>query len=110
MREYKSVKNWFSVREYEKQTEITYIGYIATFCGLLGRNPDELVNVTSEEALKMQQRLATLMKEELGLREYSITQRINALHSFWRSNGVQVTDDIMHYRGTPWLKRKRRIE
>lgn len=107
MREYKSIQKWFAKSKYKKGTEQTYLGYIATWCGLLNKNPDELVNVNAEEAVNIQQKLANLMKEELGLREYSITQRINALHSFWRYNGLKITPDIMGYKGIPWLVRRK---
>lgn len=110
MREYKSVQKWFTYKPYETTTKHTYLEYMAMFCGLLHKTPDELANVSSEEALKLQIDLATVMKEELGLREYSITQRINALHIFWKANGVFLTKDIKKYSGTPWLMRERARE
>jgi hypothetical protein len=108
--EYKNIQVWFTEAQYKEGTKKTYLQYIAMFCGLLGKNPDQLANVTPEEALNIQQRLATAMKEELGLRELSVVQRITALHVFWNCNGVQLTEDIKKYKGTPWLRRKKRVE
>jgi hypothetical protein len=106
----KSVKNWFTKRNgerrYEPTTEEKYIGYMKLFCNILRITPDKLANVTSEEAVGIQQRLAAMMKS-LNLRDLSITQRIVALHSFWRYNGVSLTDKIMTYSGIPWLMRHR---
>lgn len=107
MREFKSVQKWFTRKDYKTATKHTYLEYMAMFCGLTHKTPDELADVNSEEALNLQINLATAMKEELGLREYSITQRINALHSFWKANGATLTEDIMRYLGTPWLLREK---
>jgi site-specific recombinase XerD len=109
--DYESVKKWFArangETRYKAKTGEIYVKYMKLFCSLSNRTPNQLADVTSEEALKIQIGLATMMKEKLELREYSITQRINALHSFWRYNGVKLTDDIMQYSGTPWLMRER---
>jgi hypothetical protein len=80
------------------------------FCQILNKTPDELAKLSSEQALEAQIKVATVMKERLHLREYSITNRVCALHSFWRSNGVVLTEDIMTYKGTPWLWRKKRVK
>jgi muramoyltetrapeptide carboxypeptidase LdcA involved in peptidoglycan recycling len=79
--------------------------YLSLFCGLLHKTPDQLASVSSIEALEIQIQLATAMEQELKLKRRSITQRLNALHSFWRANNVQLTDEVMTYKGTPSLRR-----
>jgi site-specific recombinase XerD len=108
--DYESVKRWFikpdKTRRYEPTTEEKYVDYMKLFCNILRTTPDELANVTSEEAEEIQKTLATMMKK-LRLRDLSITQRINALHSFWRYNGVTLNEKIMTYSGIPWLMRQK---
>jgi site-specific recombinase XerD len=109
-KDFKSVKNWFTKRNGEKRykptTEEAYIDYLKLFCNVLKTSPDKLANVSSEEAVGIQQTLASIMKS-LNLRDLSITQRINALHSFWRYNGVFLNEKIMTYSGIPWLMMQR---
>jgi hypothetical protein len=106
MRELKSIQNWFTKRHYEPGTEETYLLYMTTFCGITGKNADQLGSLTLEEALEAQKKIATVMKEELGLSTYSIHQRIHALHTFWVSNGIELTEDLKKYKGLPWLLRE----
>jgi muramoyltetrapeptide carboxypeptidase LdcA involved in peptidoglycan recycling len=105
VKEYKSVQAWFKAKQYKERTKSTYLQYMATFCGLLNKTPDQLASVNSREAWEIQVQLAEAMKEELQLRDLSITQRLNALHSFWRANNVQLTDAVMTYDGLPSLQR-----
>ena len=105
MKEYKSVQAWFTAKQYKERTKKIYLRYMSIFCRLLHKTPDQLANVNSKEALEIQVQLAEAMKNELQLRDLSITQRLNALHSFWRANNVQLTDDVMTYKGTPSLRR-----
>jgi hypothetical protein len=105
LKDNESVKNWFSSKPYKKRTESVYLNYMAMMCGLLHKTPDQLANVNSKEALVIQVQLVVAMKQELKLTDRSITQRLNALHSFWRANNVQLTEGIMRYEGTPHLRR-----
>jgi hypothetical protein len=105
--EYESVKKWFEKGDYTPKTENKYKAYMDTFCYILNKTPDELANLTTEKALEAQIHLATIMKEKLHLREYSITNRVTTLHGFWRANGVALTDLIMKYHGTSWLRHAR---
>ncbi|MCW4055094.1 MAG: hypothetical protein NWE84_09315 [Candidatus Bathyarchaeota archaeon] len=105
MKDYESIRKWFSSKSYEATTESVYLKYMAIMCGLLHKTPDQLANVNSKEALELQVELVGAMKGELKLTNRSITQRINALHSFWRANNVQLTEGIMRYEGTPHLRR-----
>ena len=107
MREYESIQKWFADDRYTKHTENTYLGYITMFCCIVHKNPDELADVTSEEALNLQKKLVNVMREEFDLRIISIIQRIAPLHMFWRINGVEVTDDMMKYKGTPRLRTRK---
>ena len=106
MREFKSVQKWFAVKNYKVSTQAGYSEYMAIFCGILGKTPDELANVTSEEALKIQQKLIDVMLNEFGLRTTTVTFRITALHVFWRVNGVEVTPAMMGYEGSSQMVRR----
>jgi hypothetical protein len=112
--EYDSVKKWFEEGTYghpfSPETRKVYKKYMDTFCRILNMTPDELAKLSPEQALEAQIKVATVMKEQIRLRELSITNRVCALHSFWRANDVVITEDIMEYKGTPWLWRKRRVE
>lgn len=105
MKEYVSVQAWFTAKNYRESTKAVYLQYMATICGLLHKTPDQLADVSSTEALAIQVQLVKRMEEELKQKKRSITQRLNALHSFWRANNVQLTDAIMTYEGTPSLQR-----
>jgi hypothetical protein len=105
VKESKSVQAWFTAKQYTKRTKKIYLRYMSIFCRLLNKTPDQLASVNSKEALEIQLQLAEAMKEELQLRDLSITQRLNALHSFWRANNVQLTDAVMTYDGLPSLQR-----
>ncbi len=89
---YEAVKKWlvdpFGKRCYRRSTETMYLNYLATLCDLAGKTPDELAHLNGNDALKLQVELAIVMKEKLRLRETSITHRINAMHCFWRANGI----------------------
>ena len=108
--EYNSVKKWFTKgvhgHPYSHKTVKPFVGFMNMFCHILNKTPDELAKLSSEQALEAQIKLATVMKEELGFREVTIYQRMGVLHSFWRANNVQVTDDIIRYKGTSWLLRR----
>jgi hypothetical protein len=105
LKEYKSVQTWFSSRPYKETTKAVYKRYLYMFCGLLNQTPDQLASVSSGEALEIQIQLVTAMEQELKLKKRSIMQRLNALHGFWRANGVKLTSDVMTYKGTPTLQR-----
>ena len=79
---------------------------MATFCGLLNVQPDDLATVTPKEAPKIQQLLATDLKEELHLKDHTITMELSSRHSFWRANNVRVlTTEVIKYGGLPSLQR-----
>jgi hypothetical protein len=105
LKEFKSVQKWFRSKPYKETTKAIYLQYLSIICGLTSKNPDELAKVDSKEALGIQIQLAITMEQELKLKTRSISQRINVVHSFWRSNGVLLTDSIMRYEGTPSLQR-----
>ena len=105
MKDYESVQKWFSSRSCAERTKSVYLEYVALMCGLLHKTPNQLANVNTKEALGLQVELAGAMKQELKLSNRSITQRLNALHSFWRANGVHLTEGIMKYKGAPHLRR-----
>ena len=108
--EYESVKKWFTEGTYTETTKKGYIERMDVFCYILKMTPDELAKLSPEQALKAQQDLAKIMKEKLHYREYSISQCMTSLHSFWRANGLLLTDSIMKYEGTPWLWRKKLVK
>lgn len=109
--EYDSVKKWFEKgaygHPYSPKTQKAHKHYMDMFCYILNMTPDKLANLSPEKALEAQIKVAAVMKEELHLRAVSIAQRVNALHSFWRANGVVVTEDMMVYKGSPALMKKK---
>jgi hypothetical protein len=108
--EYESVKKWFTEGDYEDTTAKKYVEYMDTFCYILNMTPDELANLSPEQALEAQIKLATILKEKLHFREVTVHMRITVLHSFWRYNGLELTEPIKTFAGTSWLKRKKWVK
>jgi len=71
------------------------------FCEFLNETPDELISdiKTSEipitEMEAVHRKLALYMKNTLKMMIRSIDQRFNALHSFYRANGIRLTPEII---------------
>ena len=99
--EYESVKKWFAFRKkpYAESTKKEYIGYMALWCKLADRTPDELA---SEDSAKMRGIIAEGMRK-LGLSIRSVIDRTNAFNGFLRANGKQTKET---YEGIPEPLRK----
>lgn len=100
IREYKSVRKWFRGKKYKKRTKKVYAKYMATFSQVLEKNPDELISdvKTSDtpitEIETVHRRLAEYMNTK-NMKVRSIDQRMNALHSFYNTNRIRLTSEII---------------
>jgi len=97
--EYSTIKRWFAKKEYAEATKKVYIEHMGVICKILKETPDELVKNIKEskhvlQALEDQQvELTFHMKRNMMSR--SIAQYLNMLHSFYRSNGIRLTPQIV---------------
>ena len=97
--EYSTIKKWFAKKEYAEATKKSDIEHIGVVCNILKETPDELVKNIKEskdvlQALEDQQvKLTFHMKKNMMNR--SIAQYFNMLHSFYRSNGIRLTPEVV---------------
>jgi len=111
-----SVQNWFNheKKPYAKQTKEVYIKYMGLFCKILNKTPNEIVATVKgsrrpiDAMENIEKTLASAM-ENMEMKARSIHQRLNALHNFWRANGIRLTPEIMEQIQSKISKHIRRL-
>jgi hypothetical protein len=89
---YKSVKKWLikpnGEKRYKPTTEKANLRCLEEWCKILGKTPDELVNVNAKEAREEAWRIAVELKIK-GKSNSIIDQHMSKLHQFLSFNGVE---------------------
>jgi hypothetical protein len=96
--DFESFKKWLAWKAekgkpYTEGTKRLYLKYMENiFCKLTGKTPDELANVTREQADVQRGEMASKMRSVLHLSVSSIEYRVHALNQFYRANNIRVSD------------------
>ena len=97
LREFHSVKQWLLPKgTFTRGTEGIYLDSLMMICYFLRENPDSLVERVRnnrEELEQIDHALATYMDEKLHLKSTTIHDKLSALFSFLRANGILISRD-----------------
>jgi len=99
-----AVRKWFfketGEKRYTKKTKRNYRRFMrAIFCPCLGKTPDEIIDEIKQaknqgEIIKRNHRKILAWMKERGVMIRVINQRFNALNSFYKYNGINISSEL----------------
>lgn len=101
LRKYQTVRKWFNKGHYK--SEKRYLSWMAIICEALDKNPDEIISdikASKFPITEMENQHVIIAKhfKEKRTKPYkarSTDMRTNALHSFYRANGIKTPVELL---------------